>query len=203
LKPKLGLMENLKQCDVFARRVTLKYRGNGRYSTWGGALMTLIVFVGYLVMVAFKTTEYITLTTAVRSITTEAANLNEMIDLRTVGFDFAVEAVGVGYAKLAVYQVNWNAEDGRPEETEIALKPCTELRGIPLTNAYTDARDGKRREYVCPDRQVAMKASGDYFSKQFSYVKLSAEACQDSCSSEPSDGVVRLVLLRGTVDFGE
>ena len=47
-----------------------------------------------------------------------------MLDLKVIGFTFAVEPIGEEFGKIEAHQVHWSGIDGIKKSTEIKMEPC-------------------------------------------------------------------------------
>ena len=105
----------LRGYDCFGRAVNFYYKGEQYYSTTWGAFVTMIVVTAYLCMVTLKCIEFFAETDPIFYYSNTMQSMEEAIDLKELGFTFAIEAVAddIGYIELT--QVRWNGISGEKE----------------------------------------------------------------------------------------
>ena len=104
-------------------------------------------------MVSLKMIEFFGVTDPIEYFSETPQSMQEIIDLKKIGFSFAVESIEKELGEVVVNQYRWSGLTGEKVVTPILMEPCDSLQplGIPLKNKFTEARSGKRSEsYLCP-----------------------------------------------------
>ena len=107
-------------------------------------------------------------------------------------------------------KVKWSGLDGIKDSEPIQLTPCDTLvtqTVQPLTNEYSNARNnGLPKSFLCPDPKTQMSIRGDYYSKDFEYIKVRVIACSENCRNDEDiplkEESLRIVLAEPSVKYG-
>ena len=118
------LLRKIKKCDQFGQNVKFFYKGEEYYRTYWGTLVTFVLATGYLLMVALKFTEFFGETDPIQYFSENQQDKGEMIDLKEIGFTFAVEPIGEEFGKIEAHQIHWSGIDGIKKSTDIKMEPC-------------------------------------------------------------------------------
>ena len=70
--------------------------------------------------------------------------MEQTVDLRAYGFDFAVEEIPQEIGTLEAWHVDWNSVSGKKIKTRVPIAPCKDNRiNTMLTTEYTMARTSR------------------------------------------------------------
>ena len=129
----------MQACDLFSTKVNLTFRGEEYYSTRWGRFVSMSVIIAFLILFLLRFIEFVGALDPVEYFSLQGQDLDEEIDLREIGFEFAVEQISPEYGYIQASQVNWSGSDGKQRLQEIKLEPCETLgpeRQV-LSNAYS------------------------------------------------------------------
>ena len=85
------LGEKLKRIDIFGANVDLFYKGQARFHTHWGCSVTFCVIIVYMVVVSLKWIEFFGETDPIEHFSEAGQDLDQQIDLQSLGFTFAVD----------------------------------------------------------------------------------------------------------------
>ena len=103
----------LKQFDVYGADISFYYKGEGKFHTAWGCIVTLFVAMVYLFMISLKFIEFFDETDPIEQLSEAIQSLDEVIDLTSNGFSFAVENIDERIGKIQAYQVKWDVYNGK------------------------------------------------------------------------------------------
>ena len=126
----------LKNFDLFGASVSFYYRGQSKFKTEWGSLVTLTVSIAYIAMVLLKMLDFHLERENIEYFTEMKQLQHETLDLST-DFSFAIEAIDPRVGKLVAYQVLWDGISGLKQKNEIKLESCDFIKpDLKLTNSY-------------------------------------------------------------------
>ena len=141
---------------MFGTNVQFTYRGQDYYTTNCGRVTTFFAVAAYITLGCLKFIEFFGSTDDIEYVAIKGRDMTESIDLRELGFNFAVEDLDPKYGTIEAYQVKWNGQSGVKNEELITLEPCDSFdgQGLSLSNSYKSQRDllkeGRVTSYQCP-----------------------------------------------------
>ena len=103
---------SLKRFDAFGANIDFYYQGREKFNTPWGCFITAIITLAYLIMVCLKFTEYYGEKDGIEQFSQQKQDLDELINLKELGFSFAVENVDPRIGRFVVYQVSWDGRTG-------------------------------------------------------------------------------------------
>ena len=106
------LAKRFKRCDLFGTTVNFTYLGEDYYTTKCGTFVSIIAVAGYMALVGCKLIEFFGMTDAIHYMAVTKQDMQEPLDLRALGFSFAVEAIKPEYGQIVAHQVDWNTAQG-------------------------------------------------------------------------------------------
>ena len=93
-------------------------------------------------MVSLKWIEFFGETDPIEYFSEARQNIDDLIDLNSMGFTFAVENIDAKYGRVEVSHMTWSGLDGVKTTQKIDMIDCDSLQpfNLPLSNEYHKAR---------------------------------------------------------------
>ena len=97
------LSSKLLRFDLFGSNINFYYRGIEKFHTAWGCTVTIFIVLTYLTMVSVRFIEFFGETDGIEHFSERYQSIDEPIDLKELGFSFAVENVDQTVGKLEAY----------------------------------------------------------------------------------------------------
>ena len=93
-------------------------------------------------MFSLKLIEFFGETDPIEYFSETPQSMDQTIDLKDIGFSFAIESIEKELGEVVVHQISWSGLTGDKAITPILMEPCESLQplDIPLVNKFSEVR---------------------------------------------------------------
>ena len=190
---------------MYGEPVNLTFQNKARLTSSCGTMLTFLTLTVFMIFLVVRSLKLVSLEDPFFSMMTIPRDATALIDLKELGFLFAIQKIDERLGRLEVTHTSWDL--GLDKVThEIPLENCVSLyerKGLRnlsdgekvLYNSVLNER--ANRVYLCPDlSQSNLSVRGRYAAQHFDYLRIKLHGCtlDEGCFDDAK-------VARGTFNF--
>ena len=117
-------------------------------------MTTFFVGIVCTIVLTLRLVEFFAETDPIEYFSETSQDLLEEINLREIGFSFAIEQIEEEFGSIEVHRIDWSGIDGSKKKTKIIMEECEILRGseLSIANEFSMMRSGNtaNNTFLCP-----------------------------------------------------